>query len=331
MNLHKKHPAKTMEYFNRWLRELAEARVAGTLEETRKRISKERSSSTIDPMATFIGRFTPSVRKTGSEACKDYIWLKYADNGPPRDAEQFETTVNAIIPHIAVPPRLLEFFRAKSVEPQNDWLEWERKYRLANARQQALLDIEAAMCSFFPFIDPAARTIFDDALGASGPVIMLTSHLGFSRLRAFMGKHFARNVVSAGVPAGASTVIARNVALNSMRCLMEGGVLFIAPDGPNGTNRMSINIGGVQIDISTGASRMAYEAGARVVYMNVEFGGGLFRPYFRFGPAREPTEGRSSFISRVNEFYADCLREGLWSDPERLVVPFQFYPLLSQH
>lgn len=321
--------AELVAKFGDWLDRLENARQSGTLAPVRQQIEQEIGQIPLPRLAVSVGQLDPRARVTGSDKALDYLWLRYGAKGVPATPQDFASVVDAASDFIIVPPRLVKFYTAenRSAQPVND--EWTRNYRLASAREQISFDIELSGQSLQPFVDPAAADAFAHALGTSGPVLMLASHLGYRRLRAYLGTTFARDVTAAGASTSIDKAKARELAFRAMKSLANGGVLFIAPDGPSGEHRQTVNLGGLSIDISTGASRLAFDAKARVVFFTVHFRQGRFMPHFRQGPVPTPEDTRAGFVEKVTRFYESCLSDILWGDPAQLVIPFQFYPVLS--
>lgn len=315
--------------FGDWLAQLTAARETDTLDQVRDRIEQEMQQAGKPRFGYSVGPLDPRVWVPGSDAAKDYVWLRYGARGLPSTPADFEAMATACADFMNVPPGLLRFYGKGNPPTRPEDQLWARSYRLALAREQVSLDIELSGQSLLPFIAPSAAAIFNSALGPSGPILMLTSHLGYRRLRGHLGVTFARNVTAAGAGKALDQAAARAVAFRAIKCLASGGVLFIAPDGPSGEHRQKVNLRGMSIDVSTGASRLAYDAKARVVFLSTHYKNGQFSPRLHHGPEVAPADTRTSFVEKVTRFYERCLIEILWGDPEQLIIPYQFYPVLS--
>lgn len=315
--------------FGDWLAQLTAARETSTLDQVRDRIEHEMQKAGTPRLSVSAGQLGPRVWVPGSNAAKDYLWLRYGAKGVPSTPANFDATARACADFMNVPPGLLRFYDKGPNPSRPEDRQWASSYRLALAREQVSLDVELSGQSLTTFVHASAAAIFKSTLGTSGPILMLTSHLGYGRVRGLMGATLARDVTTAGARTGLDRATSRALAFRAIKCLAGGGVLFIAPDGPNGEHRQKVNLRGMSIDVSTGASRLAYDAKARVVFLSTHYNNGQFSPRLHHGPEVTPTDTRAGFVEKVTRFYERCLIEILWGDPEQLIIPYQFYPVLS--
>jgi hypothetical protein len=321
--------AAVVERSGEWLAALQEARRTGRLTERKAEIAAAIDRESFPRPALSVGRFPAVLSAVRGDAAQDYLWLKYGSAGAPRSREEFASAAEAGAHYRGVPPRLVEFYRVRQDPPRRIDPGWLASYRLAVSREEVTFDMEMSGHSMLELVDPAAAGMFQAALGDSGPVLLLTSHLGYRRLRGLMGRTFVRDVAIAGASGSLTVANARQLALRAMRCLGGGGVLFVAPDGPHGEHRRPIDLRGCSIEISTGASRLAFETKARTVFLGVHYRGGMFTPHLTLGPSWTKGDTRQLFIEKVNAFYARCLQDILWGDPEQLLIPFGIYPVLK--
>lgn len=313
--------------FVAWMAQLDAARANGTLKDAQARIELEIAQTATERFAVSAGVLGPSVFVRGSNAAKDYLWLRYGAKGVPTTPADFEAMAMAHADLMNVPLGMLRFFGKSSHPSRPEDLHWARRCRLALVREQISLDVELSGQSLLPFIHPSSAAIFKSVIGTSGPILMLTSHLGYRRMRGHMGATLARDVKAAGAGIALDQSAARAVAFESIKRLASGGVLFVAPDGPYGEHRQSVNLKGISIEISTGASRLAYDTKARVVFLSVCYKDGQFSPLFHHGPDVTPTDNRKSFVEKVTRFYEHCLTSILWGPPDQLIIPYTFYPV----
>lgn len=175
-----------------------------------------------------------------------------------------------------------------------------------------------------------AKRVFQD-LDRSHGVLLSTFHGGFLKIATFFfvtetpDPHW---VTSGRADRQKLNIISvrdneRTAAFQTVKALMQGKAVLMAPDGPHyGTSSAAtIEVLGLKTTISHGAALMAYEANSETGWISALRQGDMFVPQFVPGPRRRKGEIYSNYRDRWLSFYEERLNCALSSGPENL-IPF---------
>jgi hypothetical protein len=213
------------------------------------------------------------------------------------------------------------FSKSRSDLPR---LEWLREVRYTMAIDAILRDFfrPAPIERLSPVMDQEAlANVLKQTVSPKG-VLVLAFHGSFPTLvRKFFDQFQGGLMIQ---KSGGGALAAKNdpgaALFISMRALLEGKHVFVAPDGPFGKVQRTIRVLDVECPVAGGAPFLGYETRCETVWLAAKRDENGFAPVAEWGPRRESGETAEQFEDRLFRFYSDRIEASLTGDPRNLAI-----------
>lgn len=256
---------------------------------------------------------------------RDLFDLRYAHVPDAADPSAFARSVAHLAPRVDLNPEVAAFLHGRRRDRSRPFEAWCDDVRSAAAADLLFGDLEAVGTPLQAMLHHETERLVAWWLPPSQPVIVLTGHVGFTgprnRLTRSLLKHMLVFRRQSSDPRYAWALGDNRTALfSATRALRDGNPVYIAPDGLTGESRASITVLGRPAQVATGASFLAHDVKAKVLWLHLVKDGDYFAPVFVEGPCAAPGESYRAFSERFWRFYEAILTDYFAGDAINIIL-----------
>ncbi|MIL10015.1 hypothetical protein BZU93_29590, partial [Salmonella enterica subsp. enterica] len=313
-------PVKPIRTLNEAMRALSRARTTGKLEAVQDAIAQSIDSIAIPYDVQSLGpKFS-----TDREFRQDYFSVRYGGAPKVEAFSDYRALSENLARRIVVPEWVENKLFHLRPDKEQSLDDWREQIRRAAASEQVARDVILTGVDLSDYFHPDAPAVLERLYNLPNPAIVLTSHFGHRLARSYLtrmtrGKMFVLNMK--GKDANYTWSNPVEAAMVAMRALGEGRKVFVAPDGPRGTDRADIDVSGYKLDVAHGIHTIGYDCRANIAWLHVEVHPEGFLPVLdESGPSYEQGDTKRSYAARVDKYYAGRIESVLEGDPAQLLV-----------
>lgn len=265
---------------------------------------------------TFDAREAKAARAAKLQVQRDRL---YRGIGGLDDPLLLMENARKVARRIRISKGVLDFLYAHSRFPETPRDQWEAEVFAATAFDLVVAHHfpKASVADLEHIVDMASVRETVERLKSSRGTLVLAFHGPFRTLLlkifrdCFEGGYMIRKVADNN--RGDALFVA-------MRTLMQGQSVFIAPDGPFGSQLTTIDVLGAECAVAVGASFLAYETRCEPVFVDVVRSGPGFALRAEPCPRRQVGERSPDFQTRLHQFYKEQLEYSFTAQPQNICL-----------